>query len=590
MSAAVRVTLCGWKRSLWAARDDWAAAAVLAIAGLVLFLPAIRYQFTYFDDRVLIVKDAAFISDWRNLPSVLSSDVFRAGTVAYRPGLIISFMADALWGGIAAWAFHLSNILIHIAATCLLLLLLRMTGSGRSLALALAGLFLVHPLQAQAVAWIPGRNDSLLGLFVLLALAAYLRYLRGGGAGWMILHLAAVAAALLVKEAGIAAPAVCGLLLMSEQDGGRRRVVIASVMGWAVIGLSWFIARNSVIAVNPEVHPMIFNTLRENVAGLTGYIGKAVIPARLSVLPVPRTADAIHGLAGLAILFLLLAGGVRRPAYAACGAALAVLFMAPHLMRGTSYPNFLEHRMYVPLAGICLLVAQARLWERLGRIRPAGALAATVVIGLFAARTGQRLPVFADSFSLLNDAIEAAPRIALPYSYLGSVYIDRGEYDVAEVYLDRAMRLEPFNKDHYQNLGIVYQSTGRPALAAGAFERGIALAPGSAGLRYCLGLSYQENGQLRQAAHEYRNALLCRPGYVEAELNLGMVLHLQGDLAGAARHYRRVIQLAPRLPDAWRNLAVVYQQRGQPDSAASCARIAESMPPRSSGVTKALIR
>ena len=69
-------------------------------------------------------------------------------------------------------------MLLHAATVILLFLVLRrMTGDLWPSAFA-AAVFAVHPLRVESVAWVAERKDVLSGLFFVLTLAAYLRYVR----------------------------------------------------------------------------------------------------------------------------------------------------------------------------------------------------------------------------------------------------------------------------------------------------------------------------------------------------------------------------------------------------------------------------
>ena len=91
----------------------------------------------------------------------------------YRPLAIVSFMLDAQWGRENPAIYHLTNVILHAVTVVLLGYLLIVLGARERTALVVAALFAVHPLNTQAVAWIAGRNELLLGVFVLVAFLSY---------------------------------------------------------------------------------------------------------------------------------------------------------------------------------------------------------------------------------------------------------------------------------------------------------------------------------------------------------------------------------------------------------------------------------
>jgi hypothetical protein len=83
--------------------------------------------------------------------------------------------------GVKPWGHHLTNVVLHaLNAALVFAVLQRMTGA-RWRSLLVAGLFALHPLRLESVAWVSERKDVLSGFFGLLALLAYARYAEGRG-------------------------------------------------------------------------------------------------------------------------------------------------------------------------------------------------------------------------------------------------------------------------------------------------------------------------------------------------------------------------------------------------------------------------
>ena len=114
---------------------------------------------------------------------------------------------------------HAVNVLLHAASTVLLFLVLRrMTGTTWRSAWV-AALFGVHPLHVESVAWVTERKDVLSGLFWMLAMWAYVRYVEQPG-GWR--HLSALGLyvlGLMAKPMVVTLPFV--LLLLDYWPLGR---------------------------------------------------------------------------------------------------------------------------------------------------------------------------------------------------------------------------------------------------------------------------------------------------------------------------------------------------------------------------------
>src|SRR5581483_1910305 len=128
------------------------------------------------------------------------------------PLTTISHMLDCQLFGLRPGGHHLTNLLLHTVTVVLLFrLLLTMTGARWRSAFA-AALFAIHPLRVESVAWVTERKDVLSGLFFVLTIAAYVRFVRNGGRWHYLLIVACYALGLMSKAMLITAPFVLLLL------------------------------------------------------------------------------------------------------------------------------------------------------------------------------------------------------------------------------------------------------------------------------------------------------------------------------------------------------------------------------------------
>src|SRR5262249_23105324 len=96
----------------------------------------------------------------------------------WHPLTWISHMVDVSLFGVKPGPHHLTNAVFHAANTVLLFLLLKaMTGAFWRSAVV-AGLFGLHPLHVESVAWVAERKDVLSAFFFILTLLAYVGYAK----------------------------------------------------------------------------------------------------------------------------------------------------------------------------------------------------------------------------------------------------------------------------------------------------------------------------------------------------------------------------------------------------------------------------
>jgi hypothetical protein len=87
-------------------------------------------------------------------------------------------MLDCQLYGRKAGGHHFTNVLLHALGVLLLFLVLRQMTGALWRSAFVATLFAIHPLHVESVAWIAERKDVLSGVFFMLTLGAYVRYVR----------------------------------------------------------------------------------------------------------------------------------------------------------------------------------------------------------------------------------------------------------------------------------------------------------------------------------------------------------------------------------------------------------------------------
>src|SRR6185312_10297730 len=187
------------------------SVVIICIVTFSLYDKSIKNDYLDLDDMTIIVRNYNFIKDFSNAGQAFKQGVFQVQgekdtlTSYYRPIVTLSFMADSYISPKKSSfpvpaPYIRDNILYHIAACILLFFLLLELSIPPLPSLALALIFAVHPLLNQAVAWIPGRNDSLLTIFILASFISLLKYLKTKKAGLITLHIFFFLLALFTKE------------------------------------------------------------------------------------------------------------------------------------------------------------------------------------------------------------------------------------------------------------------------------------------------------------------------------------------------------------------------------------------------------
>lgn len=187
-----------------------AIGAILAMV-LLCYGNALGNDFV-FDDNFQVLSNKALRS-LSNIPAVL--------TASYRPLRDVSFVFDfAIWGQ-KPFGFHLTNVLIHAANAILVFVLVRRVTGAVVTATIAAFIFVVHPLQPDAVTYISGRRDVLFSLFYLASFYSYLNYRRSRSRIYLVLFLVCWALGLMSKEMAVSLPAFIFVWTFCELWGER---------------------------------------------------------------------------------------------------------------------------------------------------------------------------------------------------------------------------------------------------------------------------------------------------------------------------------------------------------------------------------
>jgi hypothetical protein len=287
----------------------------------------------------------------------------------------MSHMLDWRLFGARPAGHHLTSLLLHVANTLLVFLLLeRMTGS-RVRAALVALLFGLHPQHVESVAWIAERKDVLSALFWLLAIGAYLRYVRSPGAGRYAIVVLAMVAGLCAKPMPVTLPFTLLLLdwwplrrLDPETPDSLpfgalfREKIPLLVLSLASSAVTVVAQRAGGAVASLEQYPFGVRVANAIVAYAT-YVRRTIWPSGLAV-PYPHPGADLSGwdIAGAALVLAAVTFAAlrlrRRHPYVLFGWLWFAGTLVPVIGLVQVGPQAMADRYtYVPLIGLFVLVA-----------------------------------------------------------------------------------------------------------------------------------------------------------------------------------------------------------------------------------------
>ncbi len=600
----------------------WVICLLLTSLTIGVFFPVRSFDFVNYDDSDYVTANNHVLT---GLSLANLRWAFESGHASnWHPLTWLSHQADCQFFGIHPGPMHSVNLVLHaLNAALLFLVLRRMTGAHWKSALA-AGLFAVHPLRAESVAWISERKDVLSGLFFLLTLGAYARYVhsqstrrsRSAGA-WYALSLLGFGLGLMSKPMLVTTPFL--LLLLDHWPFGRwTRVTFTTATKLVLEKVPFFLlavasslvtflvqrkggAVSTVLSLADRVENAFVSYVR--------YVAKTIWPTNLSVLyPHPGHWPLWEVLGAVLValtITLLVALQIRRRPW---------LFVGWFWLLGTLIPvigliqvgvqSMADRYTYLPGIGLFIMVVWGVgewICARESMIWPIAA-GSLLAVGACAAVCFHQIQFWRDSQWLFQRAIDVTSNNYLAYNNLGYYLSGQGHPERAKEYYSKSLGINPGYPDALNNYGFALAAEGRYAEAIPYYQAALRVSRNQPDIHNNLGNAFSETGHLKEALDEYRLALQINPEHAEANNNLGIALAMQGNLdqrhpaifdwrykpgpitpariatwampwrrntkiEEAIREYQSCLCLNPKDPQAHNNLGNVFMEQGRVDQA-----------------------
>ena len=522
-------------------RRELVPVLALAVLVLVSYLPTLFSTEFVWDD--VIFTDAKPVQEWSGLWQIWFSPTALKAEAHYWPITYSTFWLEhKLWGGFNPTGFHAVNVVLHWINTLLLLRLLRrLPVPGAWFA---AGLFAVHPVHAESVAWVIARKDLLATLFTLAAFLTWIRLVERESQrehrpwGLWLRALLLYVAALFSKSVAVTLPAV--LLLwhwwrygrVTVKDGLRLLPLFAAGITFVVADTAYYASREAISFEYSLVERLLIAA-----RALVFYVAKLFWPTSLAVI-YPHwdvaVADVTGWLCMAGILVLLGALWLLRGRISRGPLAVVLFFMVTLLPvlgfvdYGYMQFSFVADRyQYLASAGIIVLFAAAVASLVRGReekvSRGLGKIVVWAVRGLSAALllllgtlTWKQAALYRDSISLFESIVSQNPQARSAYHNLSKALILEKRYEDALAASRHAIDLQPDLEGVHANAAIALVRMGR----------------------------------LEEAEQILRRGLTHNPQDKETLLNLAQVLRVQGKLEEALTFYHATLTQDPNLPMA----------------------------------------
>jgi len=488
----------------------------------------------------------------------------------WHPLTWVSHMLDCQLFGLDAGAHHITSVAIHCLNGVLLLwVLFRFTGALERSAFV-AGLFALHPLHVESVAWISERKDVLSTLFWLLTMWSYLRYVERRSAWRYLAVMLWFVLGLMCKPMLVTLPFV--LLLLDYWPLGRartplewRRVIIEKAPLFILTVASCvitFAVQEQGGAIGSMEKFSWGTRIGTALIGCVAYVGKALLPDNLAVFYPHPGAWPLWQVAGAAIVITLITV-----------VALALTRCAPYLIVGwlwfvgTLVPvsgvvqvgeqAYADRYTYIPLIGFFMAIVWGIADVTLRFRWPIRAVRVLGILGLgvCAVITTAQVRHWRNSEALFGRAIRVTENNHIGHYNLGQALTMEGRHMEAMEHYLAAVAIKPDYDLAHNNLGVAYVAKGEMGLAAYHYQEALRLNPTNCDMRFNVAVAQSRLGQLTNALTHLSYVVEHQPANALAHSEMADVLVRLAKPHDAVTHYREAVRLNSALPEALNDFA-----------------------------------
>lgn len=459
------------------------AAVAVAVLAFVAHASTLGAGFVYDDHRFIVQNEAIQSIDPVAFFSEASTTSASEGVThdIYRPLRTLLFSIEYTVFGLSPGGWHLISVLLHVLNAVLVFFLIMRLLPGRAIAAGIgAGLFAVHPMTSESVAWVSSQGDLLALALMLLALRSFARTGTRATISGSVLFIAACFA----KESALVLPA-----LVFFQDLVLRKRGAADAPSWreswlrmavgALLIAIYFWIRVSVVPTIQQVpHPGgISGTVAGMFEGMAWYTSMLLVPRGFPFdlrYHVPLSFAEPMVVLGMSImLVILLAGfyGLRTRRYVLAFCALGFLAcLVPVSNVIVPLKTFIADRFLYPglvciALGVALLAgALLRRWRR---VVPYVAGAAIVVLAVLSLDRGRS---WADEMTLWKAVRADRPTNANAYQGIAHELARKAEIADAERAFRTYIAFNPIDGKAWVQLGDLFK---RAALSLDASVEGV---------------------------------------------------------------------------------------------------------------------
>jgi len=572
---------------------------ILIVLGLCAYFNAFSHPFVH-DDVIFIQNNPQIANlDLKSIIFHMYSPDYQDGGVNayYRPLLELVTRVQYQVFQLNPFGFHLFNIVLHIVNSFLVYLLMVMvTQNQRGLSLGIAVLFLLHPVQTEAVACVSGVSNLLYSFLCLLSFCAYLLSKQKDhsreGILFYTFSIILFFVSLFAKVQAVILPV---LIILYEVfiPGPKKKNTSLKISGYVVVLAGYFAVRKIIVgaALTPLMDSPVEFKLRllSIPKTLLMYLKLIVFPEGLHYY---RSIDILQPFFVPSLLFFIVMAAVvlivrGQPAHIRplllFGLGWFFIALAPvlniiPLINEYSFILTSEHFLYLPLAGMLLFLLKAGQDWLEGRQWKVGFNLIIIIMCVFMFMTIKQNRYWRSEVALFERVIQYEKRMGRAHILLAQAYYFDKQYESAIKEYKKALVIMQgyvrkvkegsaqkfylgFIKGIHFDLGHSYLSVNNVQASTLQFRRALDLDPSDGVLHNSLGANYIHLRDFEKAVYHFKSAIMFDPSNIMAMNNLAVCYLKLGKKKEAESLFRKILQKNSGAVAAQMNLKRLLSQK-----------------------------
>ena len=542
-------------------------------------------DFINLDDNLYITDNPYIKKGWTTDNFLWAFTKVHAGH--WHPMTWLSHMLDVELFGLHPGRHHFVSLIFHIINSLLLFILFqKMTGEVWKSAL-IAGLFALHPLRVESIAWAAERKDVLSAFFFFLTIYTYLHYFEKIQFRRYLLTLLSFAMALMSKPMAVTLPFVLLLLdywplgRFQSGDQERRHPMIQLTLEKIplflftfVMSIFTFMSHLQSGAVTPFDKLPLSIRIGNALIYYLRYIWKMLCPNALAVFyphPIHLPLWEVIGAILLIIIITIVVIAVRREhPYLAVGWFWYLGTLIPVIGLTQAGTQAMADRFtYIPMVGLSLMISfgipNIFMRWRFTRIIliPSGIFIFLILAILSSIQVGR----WQNSVTLFTHTLNVTSNNYLIHNNLGVTLMRQGKYPEALFHLKKAIEIKPKYADAYHNLGTLLFLQGNGKEALNHFALALEYNPEKAETHSSIGGILAKQEKFKEALFHFSEAVRINKADGEAHYNLGTILLQQGKTQEGVYSLNQSLETLPENPKTHHNLGLAFESMGELEKA-----------------------